>query len=851
MPSTMEINDRLDYFHEIIFALFLLVIMSEKKFLKSNAKNQNKTSAFWNRNSSTDNFLENLQRSLKTFLEKKLNIKTAQRERKSSFLLNCFPKILSYTKGGVNFSSEITSSVINLVEKYSREQSLETIRLLFSLIFEQDLMLLENVDATTKIDALLNKRRHFGAYYTPKAIADFMSEKALLMFLTSRLKKRLKSFEDLLTAPNEEKVHALSLLQEVKILDPSVGAGAFLLSSAEILFSWQSKLQMAIQRGKQTISKTIIKTSIIQNNLYGVDLLEEAVNLTKLQFFLWLLEEDDNKTYDNSSHELIEKGMTVQTNLYVGNSLIGVHKLSTMPSKKELEDFHYRDLLKQFKKMPFLRREYNTLKPFHWYIHWPEIMQNNGFDIILGNPPYLECKKMRNNIEKHLYKQLFRTAYKLYDLSVLFIERGLQLLKPNGILVYLITNKFLSTDFGLRTREMLLEKTNIRLLVDISYLPIFQKTASYPIVIGVQKRTANKEEQKENIAVYPKITKLEALINEAVEVLSVAQEDFAKFPNKQFILSEDFAHVKKLFQKEKPNFLGEKFQIHYRLLGFINWQKNLSRLAPQKTSPKDLYFIGTANISPFAVNPKKELTLAKQRFKNYFLKHSPEIEKAWKIFTEPKILIKEVAHKLIAAYDPGIFASLTGVYLLLPEEKSDCKYFVALLNSKVMNFIYSILFSNIHLAGGFLRYNGSYLKQLPIKAEVKESTKQLLQLLADYQILVKQMEYTYQSQQAITLKKQLPVYQKLIDYLAYQQYFEVKTLPQYEDELNNLLLPLKLEDSEIKQLLEKKDSQDDKLPEKVKVINTSFQNLLEAKIIDSIEKEVRKEPLLLKILTNY
>ncbi|MHA1826186.1 MAG: hypothetical protein ACTSUA_05960, partial [Candidatus Heimdallarchaeota archaeon] len=191
MPSTMEINDRLDYFHEIIFALFLLVIMSEKKFLKSNAKNQNKTSAFWNRNSSTDNFLENLQRSLKTFLEKKLNIKTAQRERKSSFLLNCFPKILSYTKGGVNFSSEITSSVINLVEKYSREQSLETIRLLFSLIFEQDLMLLENVDATTKIDALLNKRRHFGAYYTPKAIADFMSEKALLMFLTSRLKKRL------------------------------------------------------------------------------------------------------------------------------------------------------------------------------------------------------------------------------------------------------------------------------------------------------------------------------------------------------------------------------------------------------------------------------------------------------------------------------------------------------------------------------------------------------------------------------------------------------------------------------------------------------------------------------------
>ncbi|MCF2143229.1 MAG: Eco57I restriction-modification methylase domain-containing protein [Candidatus Heimdallarchaeota archaeon] len=757
--------------------------------------------------------------------------------------------MLSYKKGAINFSPKIATSIVHLVKNYSKEQSLETIRMLFSMIFEQDLMLLENVLATTKIDASLNKRRHFGAYYTPRVVADFMSEKALLMFLSSQLNRRLGSFEVLLAGSDREKVHALSLLQEVKILDPSVGAGAFLLSCAEILFNWQRRLQMALQPEKQLTSKTI-KTTIIQKNLYGVDLLEEAVNLTKLQFFLWLIE-DEYKSGDTSSQQLVEKAMNMQSNLCVGNSLIGIHELSNITSKKELEEFHYNDLQKRLKKIPFSKREYNKLRPFHWWLHWPEIIRNKGFDIILGNPPYLECKKMRNILEKHLYKRLFRTAYKLYDLAVLFIERGLHLLKPNGILVYLITNKFLSTDFGLRTREMLLEKTKIQLLVDISYLPIFQKTASYPIVIGVQKRTDKNEAQEENIAVYPKITELDALLKEDVKVLRIAQDEFAKLPNKQFILSEDFVHIEKLFQKKTPVFLGEKFQIYYRLLGFINWQKNLSRLTPQRTSPKDFYFVGTANISPFAVNLNKDLTLAKQRFKKYFLKYSPEIEYAWKIFSEPKILIKEVAHKLIAAYDPGIFANLTGVYLLLPKEKSDCKYFVALLNSKVLNFIYSTLFSNIHLAGGFLRYNGSYLKQLPVKAEINERSKQLLELLADYQILVKQMEYTYQTQITATLIEQLPVYQKLIDYLVYQQYFEGKSLSEYEDELSNLLIPLKLEDGEIKQLLEKKGSYRGKLAGKIKVINTSFQNLLEARIIDRIEKEVREEPLLQKILKNY
>jgi len=844
------IKEQLKIIHEMFYALFLLVVLQQKKTAISPSKTNSRLSEFFTNISTIKALLQKLQQLLRQelSLSSKMRVLLADKLKQPHLGFLFFPTLMTLELSEERLSSTVLSEILSFVEQYSQE-SMAKLQMSLSVIFERDLMLLKKGNAITKIDVLLNKRRNMGAYYTPPMLADYMSEKAIAYYLSNNLKQIINSLDDLLSGSRELQQKALELLRAVKILDPAVGAGEFLLSSAKILYKWQRKLQQHLQ---QKSSSKKLRSDIITNNLFGVDLLEEALSLTNLRLFLWFL---DEVLDESSEKQSFTEGFS-GAQLYQGNSLFGSTETNGHRSREQLEKEHLNRVKKGLKKSSLSREAYLALQPFHWGFSCAKVLRVGGFDIILGNPPYLECKKMRNFLEKEIYTQMYHSAYKLYDISVLFLERGLQLLKAGGVLVYLITNKFLSTDFGIRIRELLLAKTSIKLLVDVSYLPLFQKTATYPIIIAVENSPPEKKGGERKIAIIPRLSRMMDLLEPTKETtLWYAQKDYTKLPGKQFVLSEDFKHIQGFFEDEMQQvvFLGEEFQIYYRLLGFINWAKKLTHLSQNKTSKQDLHFIGTANIFPFAVNPLKDLTLAKKRYKNHFLQYSPEFTEAWGIFSQPKILIKEVAHKLMAAYDPGTFASITGVYLLLPNDGQLCKYYLALLNSKVVYFIYSSLFNNIHLAGGFLRFNGSYLKQIPlIRADDNIAVKKLLINLADYLIFLNYCQFLKITPERSSLSERtlILLFQKILDYVVYEHYFRKNTgFKLHVNELLQLIEPLQLENSLLKKIIEKREQRNEKA---IKVhyatIEVVFQAITNSNVLTTIEERIAKDTVLQRIL---
>ncbi|MFX1354500.1 MAG: Eco57I restriction-modification methylase domain-containing protein, partial [Promethearchaeota archaeon] len=233
-------------------------------------------------------------------------------------------------------------------------------------------------------------QKNLGVIYTPQKIADFMVRQALKLYFSDLLAIDQNSdFEKLLSiiAKNQNiKNNLINIIQALKILDPACGTGRFLISIAKNLLLIYKNLY-------PDMLDYDIKRNIIKRNLFGVDIELSAIKISRLRLIKWLLSglqrEDNFKLQVDDIEEISEK--------------CGI-----------VFNFYNTDFLLDFNL--------------------------SNFDLIIGNPPYIENKKI---FDKNYKKQLtdrFSAAYRLYDLSILFIEKSLEVLKQNkGILSFLTT----------------------------------------------------------------------------------------------------------------------------------------------------------------------------------------------------------------------------------------------------------------------------------------------------------------------------------------------------------------------------------------------------------------------------
>ena len=354
-------------------------------------------------------------------------------------------------------------------------------------------------------EELVTSREETGSYYTPRPVVSFMCRESLKICLqnkTDETSETLQAFVDDGDATeirNPEKV--LQVLQTLRICDPACGSGAYLLGMMSELL----RLREALFKSSQIDSPTTYqrKLDIIQQNLYGVDKDEFAVNIAMLRLWLSLAVDYDGK--------VPEPLPNLDYKVATGDSLTG--PAPEPPGEQfsleeqliqQIQERHAEYLVTHTDRAKQeLRETIAELKgqlhgwqanedEFVWQVEFPEVFQEGGFDIVIGNPPYLNHKREYVKALKPTFKVLFPEVYTgTADVYVYFYKRGMELLRLSGILTYISSNTFLRVKFGKKLRKFFTNKVCLHKLLDFASVPVFKNASVDPCIVLVESTEPN------------------------------------------------------------------------------------------------------------------------------------------------------------------------------------------------------------------------------------------------------------------------------------------------------------------------------------------------------------------------
>ena len=352
-------------------------------------------------------------------------------------------------------------------------------------------------------------RNQSGSFYTPREIVNYMVDESLIAYLGNNdfVRSLFSSDFSFDEAEAEEYKRTAERLKRVKILDPACGSGAFPMGLL-------NRIVEILERISPDENVYDLKLSVIENCLYGSDIQSIAAQITKLRFFISLIcdcEKDASKpnfgipTLPNletkfvSANTLItKKKRDLQGNLF--------ENLEIEQTKRKLAEIRHKHFSAKSASTKYrLRKEdeelrgklINLLSDDNGFAQddakqlakWNPYDQNDtssffdsewmfgvadGFDIVIGNPPYIQLQNNSGELAK-LYEDCgYSTFARTGDIYCLFYERGWQLLKEGGYLCYITSNKWMRAGYGDKTRGFFANKTNPMLLIDFAGVKIFE-----------------------------------------------------------------------------------------------------------------------------------------------------------------------------------------------------------------------------------------------------------------------------------------------------------------------------------------------------------------------------------------
>ena len=301
----------------------------------------------------------------------------------------------------------------------------------------------------------------------------------------------------------------------IHVLDPACGSGSFLIVAYQYLLDWHKdwyvqKLVPLLQSGLKTTSPeirrllpgtqnekgrkgrkrepelpiyqsrggewrltTTERKRILLNNIYGVDIDAQAVEVTKLSLLLKVLEGESEETLEKQLKLFQERALPdLSNNIKCGNSLIGWDILNDNPGMGQ--------------------EEIDRINPFDWEREFPEIMRSGGFQVLIGNPPYVRMEELKN-VKDYLRKyQAFQSRADLYTY---FIERETKLLNDKGMLGMIVSNKWMKARYGGPLRHFIAQNLKIHNLIDFGELPVFSSVGTFPCIIIANLDRSNSDNQ--------------------------------------------------------------------------------------------------------------------------------------------------------------------------------------------------------------------------------------------------------------------------------------------------------------------------------------------------------------------
>ena len=344
-------------------------------------------------------------------------------------------------------------------------------------------------------EELVTGRHDTGSYYTPRPVVSFMCRESLKICLQNKTHEKpecLQEFVDTGYAGDvrdPEKV--LQVLQTLRICDPACGSGAYLLGMMSELLRLREALFLSNKIDPKTTYQR--KLDIIQKNLYGVDKDGFAVNIAMLRLWLSLAVDYEG--------EVPEPLPNLDYKVAIGDSLTGPtpkppegqvrpedhliqqiqeHKADYMVTYTDPEK---RELQKMVTELEKTLQGWRASKDeFVWQIKFSEVFQEGGFDIVIGNPPYVRQELIRP-IKPTLRKLFPKVFISTADLYVYFYKRGVELLRAGGVLAYISSNKFMRAGYGQKLRTFFIDKLCLHKLLDFGSVSVFGASVNTCIVL--------------------------------------------------------------------------------------------------------------------------------------------------------------------------------------------------------------------------------------------------------------------------------------------------------------------------------------------------------------------------------
>ena len=310
-----------------------------------------------------------------------------------------------------------------------------------------------------KVEEKPEVRKAGGVYYTPTYIVDYIVNNTVGKLVENNTPKEVSS---------------------LKIVDPACGSGSFLLGAYQFLLDWHLKWYTENEPEKWEKNKSLVKTNngyrlstakkkeILLNNIHGVDIDAQAVEVTKLSLLLKVLENASGQLSLGLERALPDLG----NNIKCGNSLIG---------------FDY------FEGRLFPDEEERArVNPFNWQSEFKDIFARGGFNAVIGNPPYVRQEELID--AKSYFKSHYKTFRPTADLYVNFIEKGLCIVKSSGLFGMIVSNKWIRAAYGEPLRKFIANDVSLLELIDLAGLPVFSGATVRTIILICSPETSKSDE---------------------------------------------------------------------------------------------------------------------------------------------------------------------------------------------------------------------------------------------------------------------------------------------------------------------------------------------------------------------